>query len=320
MPETLPKKPEPLVPTGPGQVRRLLGAVAEIRRGLVLPLAALLVLKRNRRLMRVAALPLIINTLVYVMAIAGGFYLIHIWQPTVGNWQFWGPVGGWLSEFINWSIPALKWGVAILIFLASYFTFRAVGMIVASPFNDRLSEAVEGYLCEARCGQPPTLKQSLRVTVFSLRDTIWNVTKQFLFMLLVLPLLIIPVLGWLPLFVITAYFTGLGFFEVATARNLMRNMHKQPAVQIGRWRILGLGVIMEVMFLIPFGGLIVLPLGVIAGTLIYCDQDWDELLETVSAPRPPRYEAPRLRGRGSAAEESLPVVAELPEEGEVSAP
>ncbi|MFT5126676.1 MAG: CysZ protein [Rhodothermales bacterium] len=295
MPETLPTKAEPLAPKRTGLIKRFFAAIAEIRRGIALPLAALAVLKRNRRLMRVAALPLLINTLVYVLAIAGGFHLIHIWQPSIGEWAFWGPVGGWLSSFINWTIPALKWGVGIVIFLASYFSFRAVGMIVASPFNDLLSEAVEGYLCEARSGTPPTMKQSVHTAIFSLADTMWNVTKQLFCMLLVLPLLLIPVLGWIPLFVITAYFTGLGFFEVATARNLMRNAHKHPAVRAMRWRIFGLGIIMECMFLVPFGGLIVLPLGVIAGTLMYCDNDWDEILAKVSAPLPPRYEAPRLK-------------------------
>jgi CysZ protein len=260
-----------------------------------------------------AALPLIINTLVYVGALAGGAYLIHIWQPSVGAWEFWGPVGGWLSAFINWSIPALKWGVMILIFLASYFSFRAVGMILASPFNDLLSEHVEACLCEARKGAPPTPLQSARVAIFSLGDTIWNVARQLFYMLLVLPLLLIPLLGWLPLFVVTAYFTGLGFFEVATARNLLRNAHKKPAVRVCRWRILGLGIAMEVMFVTPLA-LIVLPLGVVAGTLIYCEHDWERCLDTVSVPRPPRYEAPRRKGIQVAPDPDPNAMAELPAE------
>lgn len=303
MAERLPKTAEPVGAKKPGRVRRSVGAIAELRRGMSLPLASLGVLKRHRRLFAYAALPLLINTLVYIGAIAGGAFLIHAWQPSIPAWEFWGPVGGWISGFINWMLPTLKWGFMIVIFLASYFSFRAVGMILASPFNDLLSEKVEGSLCEARSIATPTPLQGAYVTLFSLGDTIWNVTRQLLCMILVLPLLFIPIVGWLPLFLVTAHYTGLGFFEVATARNLLRNSHKRPAVKAWRWRILGLGIAMEIMFLIPFGGLFVLPLGVIAGTLIYCDHDWEQTLTEIDKPRPTRYEAPRLKGAAQLPEE-----------------
>ena len=77
-------------------------------------------------------------------------------------------------------------------------------------------------------------------------------------------------------------------------------------VRADRWRILGLGIFMEGMFLVPFGGMLVLPLGVIAGTLMYCDHDWDDVLEAVSAPLPPRYESPRLKPKNP-----LPEVTDL---------
>ena len=66
-----------------------------------------------------------------------------------------------------------------------------------------------------------------------------------------------------------------------------------------RWEIFGMGVAMELLFMIPFAGLLLLPLGVTAGTMIYCGADWHALLAGSTRPTPANYHPPRLSVDGT---------------------
>ena len=60
-----------------------------------------------------------------------------------------------------------------------------------------------------------------------------------------------------------------------------------------RFQMLGLGMAMEILFLIPFAGLLMLPVGVTAGTLLYCRIDWTQWLAANKLDRPPGFCPPR---------------------------
>ncbi len=262
-------------------------------RGFALPLQAARFLAQTRGVKRYAVLPLIFNAFLYACVMVLAVYLIYEWEWGGYQWDFWGGFGAWLSEASNWLLAALKWILLLpLVFLFSYFTFTVVGMVIASPLNDILSERVERALCQPRAAPGLPLRLTLTATLLSVMDSLLIVLKQAFFSVLVLPLLLIPVVGVLPLFLVTAYFAGLGFLDVGMARNFLRHRHKRPVIQERRWEILGLGAAMELLFMIPLAGLLLLPVGVSAGTLLYCGVDWEKVFRDNALPEPLGFVAP----------------------------
>ncbi|MAE60543.1 MAG: hypothetical protein CMJ49_04200 [Planctomycetaceae bacterium] len=265
-------------------------------RGFALPFQALSVLFKHKGLKRYAMLPMVFSVIVYLLMIALFIWLLGAWGVRAGPWEFWGPIGGWMASVINWLLVGMKWIVLLPVFLLiCYFTFTAVGMVIASPLNDMLSERVERALCR----QPPDASlgwwRTSRSIPVSMWDSLLIVLRQVGWSLLVLPLLLVPVIGFLPLFIVTAYFAGVGFVDISPARHYLRNHHKRPMLKNHRWEIFGMGVAMEILFLIPFAGLLLLPLGVIAGTSMYCRADWRALLAGTPKPVPPNYHPPQMQ-------------------------
>jgi len=248
-------------------------------RGFRQPFRAIDFLLHQRGVKRYAVLPLLANVLVYGLVVAGAVWLLWDVELQVPVWEFWWGVGEWLSAAINWTLRTLKWVFAVPIIAAvCYFTFTTVGMIIAAPLNDILSEKVEQVVCHGRKGSSLPLRLTPAATLLGLMDALFIAARQLFWTILVLPLLLLPVIGFLPLFIVGAYFAGLGFLDVSMARNFLRNRHKKPYFDRNRYEMLGLGVAMQLLFYIPFVGLLMLPVGVTAGTLLYTDADWPKLL------------------------------------------
>jgi CysZ protein len=273
-------------------------AAAQLARGLASPARAANLLLTARGVKPYAVLPLLANGLIYAIVMTLFIVLIAHWQPQVGAWEFWGPTGRWLANALNFTLGPLKWIVAIPTLLVfCYFTFTIVGFIVAAPFNDMLAARVERAICHPRLrGREGDERLPLMLTGRLMLLTMWDslliVARQLAWTAATLPLLVIPIVGFIPFFLVTAYFTGLGFFDTSMARNNLRNRHKAPVLRVHRWELLGLGAAMELLFMIPFAGLLLLPLGVTAGTILYCEIDWDRALRENGNQRPPGFTPP----------------------------
>lgn len=272
------------------------------KEGFSLPWRGAGLLLRNRKVKRIAILPLVVNLLVYAVALGVFFHLLSQWTVSDVAWSFWWGTGETLSWVANSMGSVLKWVVGIpLALLVSYFTFTTVGMLLASPFNDILSERLERVLCEEWTHPPQTWRFMLRSTCWSAFDSLRIVLRQAFLCILCLPLLLIPVVGFLPLFLVCAYYTGLGFLDVGMARNLLRDRHKRPAIREMRWTFFGLGLAMELCFLVPFLGMILMPVGVASGTLLYCRIDWARLFRENGWDYPEGFVPPQLRQGASPA-------------------
>ncbi len=257
-------------------------------RGFGLPLRGLDLLLASRGVKRYAALPLLCNAVLYAAAIAAGVVLIWNWRIEVA-WDFWGPVGAWLSTTATYFLGALKWLTFVpAVAIVCYFSFTSVGMIVAAPFNELLSEKLE----ERICNRPAPVPLRLDAMALGVLDALRLAAAQVLCTLAALPFVLVPVLGAVPLFLVTAWFTGVGFLDTAMARHYLRRRHKRPVLRCARWEILGMGVAMQLLFLIPFLGLLILPVGVASGTIGYCAHDWERILARAGIEPPPGYGAP----------------------------
>lgn len=258
------------------------------RGGFFLPLRAARLLLANRGLKRYAVLPLLVNVFIYLGVFTLAIYTLWNVELEGWHWEFWGETGSRLSTAIDESLFAIKWIVALpLLFVFSYFTFTIFGMIVASPFNDLLSARVESKMDPSQQRDDLSFFAGLPHMLYCLWEAVIMTSKQLLAMLLVFPLIFIPVVGAIPLLLVTAYFSGRGLVDVAMARNYLRGPHKRALIHSSRAKIFGLGLAMELLFLIPFVGLMVLPIGVAAGTILYCQADWRKLF-TDAQLQPPK--------------------------------
>ena len=236
-----------------------------------MPARAAVLLYRTRGLTRYALLPLLVNLMAYALVVVLAVYLIWNWDLIVPSWEWIPGVGKFLSRIVNWGLAVFKWLLVIPLLMAvCYSTFTAVGMILASPFNDILSERVE-RLIHGNCRDVPgsSARQLVRVgrsTLVSLRI----VLRQLVIMTLALPLLLIPVIGIVPFFLLTAYFAGVGFLDIPMAANQLDYGQRRVLVAGHQWSILGLGIAIELLFLVPFAAIFVLPLGVTGATMLYC--------------------------------------------------
>lgn len=281
-----------------GTVRDTAGMVKGLLAGFVLPLHGARILWQTPKARRQALYPLLANLLVYALIVWGACWLIGRINLQPVNWEFWWGLGAALADVVNYLLPVIKWLICVPILLFTcFFTFSFVGMLIASPFNDMLSETIEQRLT----GQTPaasTWKQMLRSLLISLYSTLRIVCKQGVCALLCLPLLLIPVVGAALMFLVMAYFAGLGFLDVGMARNNLHYPHKMAAAKQRRWEVIGCGAAMQLLLLIPLAGLLVLPLGVAGGTLLYCRIDWRTLLREKNLPLPEGFTPPQISLRG----------------------
>lgn len=267
-------------------------SIAEFTTGFGLPFRAVKYLFTHRGLKRYAALPLLLNIILYAFALTVSFYLLWNWQIGQVAWEFWGPVGGWLASAINWMGWLVKLVVAMLTLGVAFFTFTAVGMVVASPLNDILSEKVEVVYCGSDSKLSMPIRFTTKAAMLSLYDSLRTLGKQLLFTIAALPFLLIPLIGFVPMFMVGAYFAGFGFLDSAMARNYLRPQHKKLITDRRFWVIVGFGVAMQVLFAIPFMGILLMPVGVTGGTLVYCGEDWKKLFADAGMKYPEGFQPP----------------------------
>ena len=278
----------------------MLQNIRDFIEGFLLPLKGAQLLLSSSRIKRWAVMPLVVNFIIYILLIATFFWLIaRIHIPGV-SWDFWGATGIWLSELINGMAGVLKWTLAIPLVLAiCYFTFTLVGMVVAAPFNDILSEKLENHICfgsSKKDNEPEIpLRLDMKAALISISSSFKFALRQVFYSVIALPFLLIPFVGATMLFLVTAYFTGIGFLDVGMARNYLPHECKLPAITQNRWQIIGFGAGMDVLFMIPFAGLLLLPLGVAGGTSLYCSIDWERLLCNANYDLPEGFVPPSKR-------------------------
>lgn len=263
--------------------------------GAKLPFRGLGFLSTHRGLKRYAILPLLLNMFLYFLATCVFLYFLWHWEIGIVEWRFWGPVGGWLAAAVNWLGWLVKVVIAMAALAAAFFTFTGVGMVLASPFNDILSEKVEVVYFGSDNKLDMPFRFTIQAGLLSVYDSLFNLVKQLFCTLLALPLLFVPVIGFVPMFLVNAYFAGFGFLDSAMARNFLRPPHKSLISRKRFWEIIGFGVAMQVAFTIPFVGLFLLPVGVVSGTLMYCDEDWERLLAEAEMDAPPGFVPPASR-------------------------
>jgi CysZ protein len=238
-------------------------------RGFFAPFRSVRILRSNPRLIQYILIPFLINTLVF----SGAVYLgLDFFGSTVVEYI---PQGeAWYWSVLYW----LLWSVAVLLTaVLVFFSFTVVGNLLASPFNDLLSERTEEVLSGAVNDQPFALG---RFFSDALQTVLMEAKKMWIFvviMVFILPLNLIPGIGnsiytvlavSLTLFFLCFEYLG---FVLVRKRKFFR---EQKSYIFGR-KFLMLGFSCGVMALltIPFFQLLCIPLAVIGVTRLWCEEE-----------------------------------------------
>lgn len=236
-------------------------------RGFFYPFRGLRLLSRYPALLKYIVIPFLINLIIFSSAV---YFGLGFFSRTVVQYIPQGEAWYWvILYYAAWILAVLV--TAVLVF----FLFTIVGNLIASPFNDLLSERAEEYLLGNRSETVFSWKGFFR----DARSTVVNELKKisiFLVgMVLLLLLNLIPVLGQLIYSVAAILFTL--FFLVVEYLGYVFSRKNYPFSEQRRyiWRrkflTLGFGTGVLCILAVPFLQFLCLPLAVLGATLLWCE-------------------------------------------------
>ncbi|MCU0697637.1 MAG: EI24 domain-containing protein [Myxococcaceae bacterium] len=169
---------------------------------------------------------------------------------------FWPRAFGWADALIgtgSWRTVASAIVGFLFFSLASFVSALTLPNLVLAPLQDPLSEATE-----QRCGDfvsPPfDLGRTIRGTAESLGHTLLRLVTQVLGLLVLLPLNLVP---------------GAGSVANPMARHLYPFGQVLAALRRRLTLALGFGAALYVMLWVPVLNFFLMPVAVVAGTLLY---------------------------------------------------
>lgn len=229
-------------------------------------------LARAPGMRRYIVLPLTFNIVLFgtLFWLAGSW--LAGWIATLGaGWE----LSGWLA-FVNgvidaglWILQAMAW-LALLMLFASTFTIAV--QLIAAPFMGLLAEQVDRRVASSPLPEESIGAMILRTFRRELRKT-WDwLWRTALVGLLVLILSLIPLLnllapvvwfGW------TGWLLGLQYLDYGADTRQVPFLTMKARARQHRGLILAFGAVVLVATMVPLVNLLVMPIAVITGVLIW---------------------------------------------------
>lgn len=260
---------------------RLPDTVHDIAAGLRLFGAAATLLRRRPRLFVIGLAPALITMVLF----GAGFVLLVLQLDELAHW---------LTPFAaNWAAAARQSvrvlaGLAVLVAagMVGIISYTAVTLLVGGPFYEHLSLTVEN-----RLGSPPESAEpgGWVLLIRGLRDSILLVTASLGCAVPLLAAGFVPLLGQtvVPVLAVTvgAWLLALEVVGVPFQRRGLRLRDRHRALRRRRMLTLGTTVPAYLLCVIPFTAVLVMPVAVVAGTLL--------AREVLAEPEPAPLSGPR---------------------------
>jgi len=245
------------------------------RRGFTYPFRGLKMLLTHTILWPYVLIPAIIMVTAVVMAGIATFSL----TPSVMN-AIWQP-GAEYAWYWQWAWFAFEMFLALTIFLIVSVALYFTAGFLALPFNDRLSDRVEGLVL-GRYDEEFDWKVVSGDLWVSMYHTVFGLMLWAVVMFGVLLLNLIPVVGSIASFVIglvaTSFFLGREMMDGCMSRRRMGFVHKLKVVRGNLATMQGFGIATYGMLWIPGLNFVSLPCAVIGGTILYCELELQGLV------------------------------------------
>lgn len=234
--------------------------------GFLYPFRAAGFIKSHPRLLKFIIIPFLINVVVLSGAVYWG---LSFFNSVAVNYIPQGEAWYWaiLSYFL--------WTLAVLITMVLvFFGFTVTGAIIASPFNDILSEKTEGILTGIPNDEPFVFKVFLKDAIQTVLDESKKIIIFVILMLLLLPLNLLPG-GSLPYSVLTilltVFFLVVEYTGYVFYRKHLTFRDQRRFIFSEKFLMLGFGTGVMGILAVPFLQFFCIPLGVVGATRLWFD-------------------------------------------------
>lgn len=241
--------------------------VSNFSAGFFYPFRGARLLLRYPSLLRYVVIPFIINALVFSGALYLGYaFFTGTVLPMV-------PAGdAWYWAILTYLLMAVALVVTAVIV---FFSFTVVGNLIASPFNDLLSERAEQRLAGRLKEEPFSLRQFWRDARRVLIEEVKKMSIFVLLMLLLLPLNLLPGVGQAIYSVlatlVTLFFLVVEYLGYIMSRKRLGFARQRQFIRQRLFASLGFGTGVFCMLAIPFLQLLCIPFAVLGATLFYLE-------------------------------------------------
>ncbi len=227
---------------------------------------------------RYAVVPLLVNTVLFSVAIYVGFQQFGGWMNS-----FLGGVS-WLPDMIETAITWVLWPLfAILIIIATYYTFTIIANLIAAPFNAMLAYKVEQHLRGTLVDQggqarlemavvEPTLAS---VAVRSLGSEVKKITHMLKWLIILLIMTVIPGVNLIAPFawiVYGAWMLSLEYTDYPMSNHEMYFKEEVSLLKKNRFLSLGFGSGVMLLTLVPVVNFFAMPVSVASSTALWVDR------------------------------------------------
>jgi len=177
-------------------------------------------------------------------------------------------IGGWLPQWAqaDWMVTGVQAFTAIGLLFVLGWTFAWVFLLLSSPFQDYISAAVEKD--RGKFSPDPAGFRGF------LKGTTLSVVQSVILLVLTVPVMIlglIPVAGPVLVFSWSAFVMGFSFFTIPAGRTARRLSDRIALARSHPRGMLGLGTVVALAALVPLLNVLLLPVFIIAGTLLYLE-------------------------------------------------
>lgn len=174
------------------------------------------------------------------------------------------------AEPAGWTV--VLWHAArVALVLVEVLTLALVlPLVLSGPFMDVLSTRVEEAELGAVAGAGGAARFA-REAATGLAHALGAALRFYLGLLLLLPALLVPLLWPALAFLWTARWTAVEWTGVPMARHLHGLGETRAALRVVSPMGFGMGLPLAALLLLPLANLVVIPVGTVAGTLLYCE-------------------------------------------------
>lgn len=224
-------------------------------------------------------IPLIINVLVFTGLFV---YFLDLISGLFSLMTGWGLQTGWdwfdNLSFIEWIVDGIAgllivvFGVFLVIIVA--YTFTSVAHLIGAPFYGIMAERVDSQYSQEQFPETSLVEVGRR-------SLIREFQKIAYWLIRAIPLVIINIIVYftpfnflMPVvwFFFGAWILGMEYFDYAPDNRGISFKENQVILKQNKWYVLSFGSIMLLLTMIPIVNLVIIPIGVAAGTMLWSDK------------------------------------------------
>jgi len=241
--------------------------VAGFARGFSYPVRAIKLFRQHPGLLKYLAIPFFINLLVFSATVYFGLDLfqglLETYAPGTDIWY------GAILYYLAWIIALLLTTVIV------FFAFTVIGNLIASPFNELLSERTEMYVAGPLVDERFTLGRFWQEARYALKVEIKKLLIFATCMLMLFAINFIPGVGSLIYAVmapvLTLFFLVVEYLAFVLMRKHMTFAEQRRYIFKHPLMMLGFACAVFCFLAIPFVQFFCIPLAVVGATLLWCD-------------------------------------------------